>query len=178
MSDPLDVSAHEVGTTRVFVADADPDAGNAPMTNDEAAKLLGGKVDPAKVEVVPAGSLTGMGLSGYLVEGYGIDAGDIEGDRAMLDGLDGQIVLVPSSATGGAATLDPQPPLRFVGLYREPAAAPHEVMTSSSQPEPSVETERDGDASGGGSSKPERKVPVGPIVVVALVIAAILVLLS
>lgn len=177
MSDPLDVSAHEVGATRVFVNDADPDATDAPMTNDEAAKLLGAKVDPAKIEVVSAGSLSGMGLSRYLVEGYGIAADDIEGDRKMLDGLDGQIVLVPSSATAGSATLVPQAPLRFVGLFREPAAAPHEVMAKATQPEPTPEPAGNDTSSDSASSSPKRKVPVGPIVIAALVIAVILVLI-
>ena len=69
-----------------------------------------------------------MGLSGYLVDGYGVSADDVAADRQRLDDLGGQIVLVPSSATPGPARFAPEPPLRSVGVYGEPPSAPHEVM--------------------------------------------------
>ena len=176
MTDPLERTAHEHGMTRVFVAEAEPDAAQTPLTNEDAAALLGTDVDAAKVEVVPAGSLAGMGLSGYLVDGYGVAADAVATDRQRLDDLGGQIVLVPSSATAGAARFDPRPPLRFVGLYGEPPAAPHEVMTPApsddrpSEPRPVTMTDPE-------PATPERKLPVGWIVVAGVVLAVLLILI-
>lgn len=177
MTDPLDVGPHEHGMTRIFVADADPGAAQTPMTNDEAAALLGTDVDPAKVEVVPAGSLAGMGLSGYLVDGYGVSEDEIAGDRQTLDSLDGQIVLVPSSAFRGETRIAPQSPLRFVGRYGEPPAPAHEVMTHTPSDDRPDEPRSTAPVEPTPTEPAPRKVPVGAIVVGAIVVAVILVLL-
>ena len=177
MTDPLHKTAHEHGMTRVFVAEADPDAPEAPMTGEDAARLLGTEVDVAKIEVVPSGSLAGMGLAGYLVDGYGAAADAVSPDRERLDDLHGQIVLVPSSATPGEAHFTPAPPLRFVGLYGEPPVAAHEVMTPAvTDPDESVRAK----AHRAHSEPPAnetRKLPVAAIVIAAIALAALLILI-
>jgi hypothetical protein len=177
MTDPLHKTAHEHGMTRVFVAEADPDAPPAPLTNDDAARLLGTDVDVAKIEVVPSGSLEGMGLAGYLVDGYGAAADAVAPDRQRLDDLHGQIVLVPSSATPGEAQFAPKDPLRFVGLYGEPAAAPHEVMApAATDPRPAEPRSVD-PAPREPSDAGRRKLPVTAIVIAAIALAALLILI-
>ena len=177
MTDPLHKTAHEHGMTRVFVAEADPDAPEAPMTAEDAARLLGTEVDVAKIEVVPSGSLAGMGLAGYLVDGYGAAADAVAPDRQRLDDLHGQIVLVPSSATPGEAQFAPSAPLRFVGLYGEPPAAAHEVMA------PAATDPRDTPRAPVHRADPEpaakggRKLPVTAIVIAAIALAALLILI-
>lgn len=174
MTDPLDVKAHEHGITRVFVADADPDAPQTPLTAEKAAELLGGKdIDARKIEVVASGALEGMGLSGYLVDGYGIPAEDVAPDRPELDSLTGQVVLIPSSAFSGAQRLSPEPALRLVGAYSESPSEAHEVMSPAETPK------RDAAQTSAEPHEGEKKrrVPVGVIVAVSLALAVILVLL-
>lgn len=128
--DPFRVLSSETGTLRVFSADLDPE-GAAAITATNVEKLLGENItlDPAKVEIFPAKMIQAMGLSAYLAEGYGIDLADLKGRSAALDALTDLIVLIPVSAfRGEAVMLAPNPALRFVGLYREPAKIPPQTM--------------------------------------------------
>ena len=86
-------------------------------------KLIGADVIPRKVEIVPSGVFNEMGLTQYLVDGYGVAERELEGRRAALDAVSGLVILLPSSAFGGAeVTLTPDPSLRLVGMFSEEAA--------------------------------------------------------
>lgn len=129
-ADPFQVASSETGTVRVFTTELDPE-GAAAITAGNVHKLLGSGIDldPAKVEVFPAKVIQALGLSAYLLEGYGIAEGDLRGKRSALDALTDLIVLIPSSAfKGKAQTLDPNPALRFIGAFSEPAKAPPAPM--------------------------------------------------
>lgn len=120
------VPASELGAVRVFATDLDPE-GAAAITPSNVHKLLGDDIelDPSKVEVFPGKVIQALGLSAYLSEGYGIAPQDLKGKRSALDALTDLIVVIPSSAfKGQAQTLNPNPALRFIGLFREPAKAP------------------------------------------------------
>ena len=133
MADPFTVSAHEHGRVRVFTTELEPE-GDAAITAKNVHKILGKdiSIDPSKVEVFPAKVIAGMGLSAYLIEGYGIPEADLAGKAAALDALTGLIVLIPSSAfEGEAQVLDPNPAVRFIGAFQEPGPA-HPVRMAES----------------------------------------------
>ncbi len=126
MSDPYQIEATEHGLVRVFATDLDPE-GSSAITAQNVERLLGQDVllDPSKVEVFPSKIIASMGLAAYLAEGYGIEDSDLKGKRAALDALTDLIVLIPSSAFGGSAqVLDPNPALKFIGVFREPRNQP------------------------------------------------------
>lgn len=129
-SDPLTVSQHEFGTVRVFTTALDAeDASN--ITAQNVHKLLGEvTLKSEKVEVVPTRALEGLGLTGYLREGYGVARKDLAGRAAQLDSVTGLLVMIPASAFGGEAQIiDPHPSMRFLGLFHEDKATPPRPMS-------------------------------------------------
>lgn len=133
MPDHFQVPSSERGVVRVFVTDLEPE-GAAAITASNVHKLLGKDIalDPSKVEVFPAKVIQALGLAAYLYEGYGIAEEDLRGKRSALDALTDLIVLIPSSAfQNQAQTLDPNPALRFIGAFSEPAKAPPAPMARS-----------------------------------------------
>ena len=130
LKDPFRVLSSEQGVVRVFATELEPE-GAAAITAGNVHKLLGKDIelDPTKVEVFPAKVIQALGLAAYLYEGYGIAEDDLRGKRSALDALTDLIVLIPSSAfKGKALDLDPNPALRFIGAFREPAKAPPAPM--------------------------------------------------
>lgn len=128
-SDPLAVSSQEFGTVRVFAL-TDDDSMPVPEVR-VIGKMLGDVALVAdKVEVVKSRAIEGLGLTGYLREGYGIAEEELAGRRGQLDTIDGVLVFLPTSAFGGVPqTLSPAPGLRFVGLFHEETATPPRYMT-------------------------------------------------
>ncbi len=129
-SDPYRILASEVGTVRVFATELDPEGASA-ITAGNVHKLLGKDVtlDPERIEVFPAKVIQALGLSAYLYEGYGIAEKDLSGKRSALDALTDLIILIPTSAfQGKAQLLDPNPALRFIGAFSEPAKPPPTPM--------------------------------------------------
>ena len=138
--DPMTVTPSEHGLVRLFVTDLDPE-GDAAITRGNVHKLLGDGVtlNPTKVEVTTSRAIETLGLTAYLSQGYGIADADLRGKSAALDALKGLIVLIPSSAfEKRPQTLDPKSGMRFIGLFREADAAPHEVMQRRSSAEVSA----------------------------------------
>ena len=130
--DPNHVVATEFGKVRLFSTELDPeDAANISAKNVQ--RLLGEGVDldATRVEVIASKSIEAIGLRQYLVSGYGIAGEDLKGKGAALDALTGLIVLIPSSAfKGKEQTLDPNPALRFIGVFTEENAEPPAPMMS------------------------------------------------
>ena len=130
MPDPFKILSSERGVVRVFTTDLDSE-GSSAITPDNVHRLLGEGLDleSSRIEVFPSTVLEAMGLSNYLVEGYGIAEAELQGQSAALDALKGLIILVASGAfKGQAVELDPKSGIRFVGLFSEPAAAPPDKM--------------------------------------------------
>lgn len=126
MKDPLDVTAGERGVVRIFTTDLEPE-GDAAITPANVHKLLGRNIelDAKKVEVFPAKMIDALGLPMYLHEGYGIPTEDMAGKAAVLEALNGLVILIPSSAFRGRdLRLSPNPALRFIAAFREEPLAP------------------------------------------------------
>lgn len=129
----IDITATEQGVIRVF-AISRPIASMARALKQEtkiglATELLGHPVTEGDIELFALSDLTGVGLPGYLADGYDIDANALRADRAKLDALDGYILLVFSTIGGtDPVRLIPDADLTLIGTYEEPkrkhAAAP------------------------------------------------------
>lgn len=157
MTKPIDIPAHENGRVRVFALSLDDTAAQALKDNAPAGdttplnQALGGAVNGTHVEVFALSDLGEMSLSDYLLEGAGVQAEPLEKDRAKLMALSGWIMIVYSSAFGGAAlTLTPAPELTLIGTYLQegvdwssdvdlstPSALPYQDNGSSARKRPS-----------------------------------------
>lgn len=172
MPDPFKILSSERGVVRVFTTDLDSE-GNAAITPENVHRLLGDGLDleSSRIEVFPSTVLEAMGLSSYLMEGYGIPEAEMRGQVAALDALKGLVILVASGAfKGQVVELDPKPGIRFVGVFSEPATAPPEKMVSPRTAEGVI---------GGAEPVPleTRSGSMWPIAVIVLLFVAALVLL-
>lgn len=122
MSDGLTVAAGEHGVVRVFTLDLPEEQCRFLREPGAAEQVLGcqGLVD-AHIDVIRLDDLEDMGLAGYLTEGLGIPADQIEPDAARLSQLGGYVLIVRSSAFGGAKTvLAPVAGVQLFAAYQEP----------------------------------------------------------
>ncbi|RVT82270.1 hypothetical protein DXV76_17495 [Rhodobacteraceae bacterium CCMM004] len=176
----LTVDADEWGTVRLFSLDADapeaaalaqPAGPDAPTLK----RLLGAdRIDATPVQAARVEDLEGLGLAGFMTEGLGIAPEAVAANRARIDAVRGVVVVVPAKALSGTAqTLEPQPPLRFVGLYREADAAPPtpEIAPSRSAAPMAAATPTAEPAPAAGGGRP------GWLVIAGLAVAVIVVLL-
>lgn len=172
MTDPFSVASSERGVVRIFTTDLSVE-GNSAITPENVHKLLGDRLelDASRIEVFPSTVLETMGLSSYLEEGYGIPKSDLAGTSAALDALKGLVILVASAAfRGQSATLNPKSGIRFVGAFQELLSAPPRSMA----PPESVEGKLEENS--GASSLGTSRVRNWPIILLALLAAATLVL--
>ncbi|MFU1478961.1 hypothetical protein ACM25N_15120 [Roseovarius sp. C7] len=125
MSDTIQVPADEHGVIRVFrvqlaaeeIADFAGQSGEGAAL---AAALGVERLNPEYVEVFPVSDLTGLGLAGYLSDGLGVPPEDLAADRAMLEAVEGYVLVLSSGALEGRAeTLRPRAPLRWMGTWHE-----------------------------------------------------------
>ncbi|WP_170402876.1 hypothetical protein [Ruegeria arenilitoris] len=120
MSD-LTVAPHERGVIRLFTLDMRPEEAKflrEPGAADQALGVAG--LDPDQIDVFPVSDLEDLGLFGYLNEGCGVAADQL--DRAALETIEGWVMVVRSAAFGDrAATLTPDPRVHLAGLYTEEA---------------------------------------------------------
>lgn len=131
----------EHGTIRVF-AISRPIADMAHALRQQsksalASELLGHEIAAENIELFALSDLTGIGLHGYLSEGYGVDKDALRLDRTRLDALDGYVLLVFSGiSAAGDVTLTPAPDLTLIGTYAEPKAqhAAPPLTTDASKP--------------------------------------------
>lgn len=136
---PLDIPAHEQGTTRLFSLSMDvADARRIKADVHQQAALLGiDRVDAAGVEVFQIVDLGDLGLAGYLREGIDAQEADLARDRVKLGALDGWVMLVHSRAFAGKAVmLQPDPALTLIGTYRQQSSdmMPIEIVSEAAQP--------------------------------------------
>ncbi|OZB17046.1 MAG: hypothetical protein B7X55_06930 [Rhodobacterales bacterium 34-62-10] len=136
MTTTLTVPADEHRTIRVLAVnlpeaqvaamlrDAPPAApGELPEIPAAAALLNWPALDTRHTALFAVRDLTGVGLTGYLTEGLGLEDAQIAPDRSRLAALDGYVLILLSRAFGGqAVTLDIPPALTLIGTYREKSA--------------------------------------------------------
>jgi len=138
--DPNRVAATEFGKVRLFSTELDPEEASN-ITAQNVHRLLGANLDldATKVEVIASKAIDAIGLRQYLITGYGIAGEDLKGKAAALDALKGLIVLIPTSAFKGLdQVLNPNPALRFIGVFTEEAAAAPARTTSHQSAEGSI----------------------------------------
>ena len=118
----IDVAAGERDIVRLFAIDLTRDEAAAMATPEADWSLhmaLGAPdLDYGYVDLVDPEDLDGIGLSGFLTEGIGLDPALLAGDRAMLDGLTGPHAVISSPAfRGEALVLTPTNPVRWIATY-------------------------------------------------------------
>ncbi|WP_298858176.1 hypothetical protein [uncultured Sulfitobacter sp.] len=121
------IPSAEHGTIRVF-AISRPIADMAHALKQQhktaiASVLLGHEVSQDDIELFALSDLTGIGLHGYLAEGYDVDKDTLRQDFTRLEALDGYVLLVFSKVSAkGDVTLTPTHDLTLIGTYAEPKA--------------------------------------------------------
>lgn len=123
----IDISRTENGTIRVFaVSRPISDMARALRQQSKASlasTLLDHDVSDGDIELFALSDLTGIGLHGYLSEGYAVDKDALRVDRIRLEALDGYVLLVFSRiAAQGDVILRPGSDLTLIGTYAEPKA--------------------------------------------------------
>jgi len=122
MSTRISIPAQEAHVVRVFSVIEEP---GAPLEDAAVMAALGadGDLETDEIELFDLGDLGSMPLSDYLAEGHGIAAADLADMRGQLDGLRGRVLILPSRAFGGrASVLRPGRGLRLVGRFEEEVA--------------------------------------------------------
>jgi len=128
MSERFTIKDNEHGVVRLFTVDLPEselddfaDDSDGPSALQEALGV--DRLNMDFVELFPVNTLEGVGLAGYMVDGLGVSPTDGEEDRARLEAIRGNVLVVLSGAFGGQAqTLTPKSPLRWVGTYTEERA--------------------------------------------------------
>lgn len=97
------------------------DAGPEPGTLSQQRKLLGATfLDEKFTEVFRVSDLDDLGLTGYMIDGNGVDPNQVLEDSIKLAMLDGWVMVVYSAAfVGQAMTLKPARELTLIGTYNE-----------------------------------------------------------
>ncbi|KUJ76386.1 hypothetical protein AVO45_11335 [Ruegeria marisrubri] len=117
----LSVAPGERGVLRLFTLDMRPEEARFLREPGAAEQMLGvDSLDHTQIDVFPVSDLEELGLYGYLSEGCGISADQL--DRATLDRIKGWVMVLRSKAfQDRAEELQPDPRLTLVGLYTEEA---------------------------------------------------------
>ncbi|MEW2917852.1 hypothetical protein AB1A64_12335 [Ruegeria sp. ANG10] len=120
MSD-LTVAPHERGVIRLFALNMRPEEAKFLREPGAADQILGvAGLDPEQIDVFAVSDLEDLGLYGYLNEGCGVSADQL--DRNALEAITGWVMVIRSAAFGDrAATLIPDKRLRLIGLFTEEA---------------------------------------------------------
>lgn len=149
----LTIPAHDHLGVRVFTAALTPEE----MQQDKASlvlKLLGDPdLDATYAELFDVADLSDIGPAGYLSEGLGVPDAALAADRALLQAVEGPVLVLLSKALHGrAVTLTPDPRLKLIGTYAEdrpavhfeplPNAAATGVLTPPAVPGPSTQRPR------------------------------------
>ena len=156
----------ELGHARLFAVDLPPEQA-AALTADQIAGFLGMEsLTEDKYDYFSVSDLEDFGVTGFLIEGMGMDPAAVRADSLRLDALRGYLLVLPSSAVRGL-TLTPHAPLRWVGTYAEAfEAAPMDRLHT-------------GSAAGNLASAPgpSQGALLGRVAMVALLVLAALVIL-
>ena len=117
----LTIIPHEKSVSVFAINLSDDEVENRRKAGGAAAGLLGvDQLDPSWAEIVKVDDLTGIGLTGYLTDGYDIEDSALAGDRGRLNALDGHVLVLSSRAFTARTEITPGPELRHIGTYAEP----------------------------------------------------------
>ncbi len=117
----IEIPKSETGVIRVFSVSR-PMAQMARALKQQskahiASDLLAHPVTDSNFELFALSDLAGVGLAGYLTDGYAVA---IHTDKRRLEALDGYVlVLFSNVAQTDAITLSPTPDLTLIGTYTE-----------------------------------------------------------
>lgn len=131
----IEIPANETDIVRVFAVNGDSRGSGTAQSflsrleqppeiiAAEAARLkdmLGAtSIDPTYTETFAVKDVSDMGLSQYIASAMDVPADRLAPDRARIDALEGEVLIVLSRALGLAAqTLRPGPELTFIGAYQ------------------------------------------------------------
>lgn len=125
MTTTLKVGPNEVGLLRVFslaTAHMSKDDLRAIQGEDKATTLFSApKLVEDGLEVFPVTELEDIGLTQYLLDGWGIEHKQADSFRNQLENIKDHVVILRSRAFGGnAQTLNLQPGLHLVTTFEEP----------------------------------------------------------
>lgn len=170
----IEIAASERDTVHVFAIDLTKDEAEAMATPEADWSLhmaLGApELDYNYVDLVDPDELGGLGLSGYLIEGLGLDPALIAADRAMLDGLTGPHAVISSLAfKGEALVLTPTNPVRWIATY-----APEPDVKSM---EPLRSEAAEGEVVGRPPKRPSDAAMSGRIAMLAILVLIVLTIL-
>lgn len=127
MSDRIEIKPTEAGVVRVFDVDRTAEEagpfnrrnGSWPLKDALGADVL----DADHVDLFQVEDLEGVGLVGYLQDGMGVAAADLDDHRAALDRVSGTVLVLGSRAFGGVSqVLHPRAPLHLVATFNEDRA--------------------------------------------------------
>ncbi len=176
MSERIHIREGEAGRVWVFAVDLEGAElaaftrrnGNWPLREALGAEAL----DPDRVEVFEVSDLEGVGLAGYLEEGYGIAPTDLEGLRARLDAQTGTVMVLTSRALEGREqTLTPRAPLRLLASLSEERAPVEFAPLPSEGAAGTVAPAAAGPAPRGGRSRAGALIVLAAILLAALAVA-------
>ena len=125
MSQSITVPKGESGVIRVFAVNRNPVEMEVALSRqpkpDLARELLNAPhLNTIGTEIFPVKDLDGVGLAGYLSEGYAVSKAQLDADRAKLEALDAYVLLLFSNSFAGqAASLTVGPDLTLIGTYGE-----------------------------------------------------------
>ncbi|MEL6915307.1 MAG: hypothetical protein AAFP13_12485 [Pseudomonadota bacterium] len=135
----LSIPAGERGRIRVYALSMTDREGKA-LAADPAAKaaaLGAADLEADYIDVFPVKNLEGLGLAGYLTEGHGAVAAEVERDKQKLGALSGHVLVVMSKAFGaGGRELALDPRLTLIGVYGQEGVdyAPVAVTSEAAKP--------------------------------------------
>lgn len=121
MTTLLRIPANEAHVLRVFAV---VEAADALVEDAAVLEALGATaIKTAEIELFDVSDLQDMALSDYLAEGHGIAPDQLAPMCALLNGLSGRVLLLPSRAFDGRAQeMRPRAPLRMIGRFSEEVA--------------------------------------------------------
>ena len=125
MSKTITIPPGERGAIRVFAVNRAPlemqvALSQQPKT-DLARELLNAPdLNTIGTEIFPISDLDGVGLAGYLADGYAVPEDQLDADRTKLDALEGYVLLLFSNSfEGRGGRLEIGPDLTLIGTYGE-----------------------------------------------------------
>ena len=125
MNQRIEIPRGERGMIRVFAVNRAELEMQVALSRqpkpDLARDLLGDQhLNTIGTEIFPVNDLDGVGLAGYLADGYAVPADQLEQDRAKLEALEGYVLLLFSNSFAGrGAELEVGPDLTLIGAYGE-----------------------------------------------------------
>ena len=173
MNQTITIPKGERGMIRVFAVNRAPLEMQVALSRqpkaDLARELLGDPhLNTIGTEIFPVKDLEGVGLAGYLADGYAVPDDQLEEDRARLEALEGYVLLLFSNSFAGrGAVFDVGSDLTLIGTYGE------FQPDHSAEPMSSASADLYSGPGASGSTAPSKRGNFLPIAVMVMVVMAI-----